>query len=165
MSWYSRIRNAVAPAKKTNKSKRSGTQKKDVLSASTVSDAQPALPESYFLDKSPAPATQPAQREAYLPVEAPTQPTKESTKQIKSSFKYNAVQKLSAREKEVFLMSLEGAKMKDMASVLHIKTSTVNGYCREIYRKLNVNSKPQLILQYSHLKRYLVKSKPAGNES
>ena len=60
---------------------------------------------------------------------------------------------LFPREKEVFLHLLDGEKMKDIAEELHIKTSTVNGYCREIYRKLGVNSKAQLILQYSSYRK------------
>lgn len=59
------------------------------------------------------------------------------------------VSRLSPREKEVFLRLLDGAKMKDIAAELNIKTSTVNGYCREIYKLLGVNSKSQLILRYS----------------
>ena len=44
---------------------------------------------------------------------------------------------------------LAGEKMKDIAVVLGIRTSTVCGYCREIYRELGVNSKAKLILRYS----------------
>ena len=63
-----------------------------------------------------------------------------------------AVQKLSPREAEVFQCLLKGAKMKDIAEELNIKTSTVNGYCREIYRQLGVNSKALLILRYSNFR-------------
>ena len=59
------------------------------------------------------------------------------------------VERLFPREREVFLRLLEGAKMREIAEELNIKTSTVNGYCREVYRKLDVNSKAQLILRYS----------------
>ena len=71
-----------------------------------------------------------------------------------ASAKLRAVVKLAPREKEVFARCLEGAKMKDIAAELGIKTSTVNGYCREIYRKLEVNSKVQLVLLYSDLKNH-----------
>ena len=69
----------------------------------------------------------------------------EVTKQSDDS----AISKLYPREREVFQHLLRGAMMKDIAAELNIKTSTVNGYCREIYRKLEVNSKAQLILKYS----------------
>ena len=59
------------------------------------------------------------------------------------------VLKLSPREEEVFQGLLAGEKMKDIAKELGIKTSTVCGYCREIYRELEVNSKAKLILRYS----------------
>ena len=66
-----------------------------------------------------------------------------------TSDKHLAVSRLAPREKEVFARCLEGAKMKDIAVELNIKTSTVNGYCREVYRKLGVHSKVQLVLAYS----------------
>ena len=70
---------------------------------------------------------------------------------------------LSPREKEVFQFLIAGAKMKDIADKLGIKTSTVNGYCRQIYRRLGVNSKPQLILRYSD---YWKKTEePSGSQS
>lgn len=56
---------------------------------------------------------------------------------------------LYPREKEVFKRLLKDAKMKEIAAELGIETSTVNGYCRDIYRKLGVNSKAQLILRYA----------------
>ncbi|MCL2060451.1 MAG: helix-turn-helix transcriptional regulator [Oscillospiraceae bacterium] len=62
--------------------------------------------------------------------------------------KAQAVARLSPREAEVFAHCLKGAKMKDIADAMHIKTSTVNSYCKEVYKKLGVNSKTQLILQY-----------------
>ena len=60
-----------------------------------------------------------------------------------------SVSKLSPRESEVFQGLLAGEKMKDIATVLGIRTSTVCGYCREIYRELGVTSKAKLILRYS----------------
>ena len=60
---------------------------------------------------------------------------------------------LSPREAQVFRRLMEGAKMRDIADELSIKTSTVNGYCGEVYKKLGVNSKAQLILRYSEFKR------------
>ena len=69
-----------------------------------------------------------------------------------ATFKSDAIARLSPREKEVFDFCLRGEKMKFMAAKLNIKTSTVNGYCRDVYRKLRVNSKAQLILLYSDFK-------------
>ncbi len=62
--------------------------------------------------------------------------------------KDQAVAKLSPREWQVFQRLLEGVKIKDIATELGIQASTVGGYCREVYRNLNVSSKAQLILQY-----------------
>ena len=47
-----------------------------------------------------------------------------------------AISNLSPREAEVFQHLMSGEKMKDIAEVLGIRTSTVNGYCRQIYRQL-----------------------------
>jgi len=69
--------------------------------------------------------------------------------------KLQSVSELSPREREVFLRLLEGAKMRDIADELGIKTSTVNGYCREIYRTLGVNSKAQLIIQYAGHRKHI----------
>ena len=65
----------------------------------------------------------------------------------------NAVLNLSPREMDVFQGLLAGEKMKDIANVLGIRTSTVCGYCKEIYRELGVNSKAKLILRYSAFRR------------
>ena len=66
---------------------------------------------------------------------------------------HRSVSRLSPRETEVFQGLLAGEKMKDIATVLGIRTSTVCGYCREIYRELGVNSKAKLILQYSNYRQ------------
>jgi len=71
------------------------------------------------------------------------------------------VLKLYPREREVFHRLLDGEMMKDIATELNIKTSTVNAYCREIYKKLGVNSKAQLIIQYSNLRE---SEKQGGDE-
>ena len=63
------------------------------------------------------------------------------------------VSTLTKREAQVFQYLLNGEKMKDIAGKLGIRTSTVNGYCREVYRKLNVNSKALLILRYSRYRK------------
>ena len=67
----------------------------------------------------------------------------------------SSVLRLSPREREVFCRLLDGRKMKDIAAELGIKASTVNGYCREIYRMLGVNSKAQLIIQYAGFRNHL----------
>ena len=74
---------------------------------------------------------------------------------LDDSFKRQAVARLAPREREVFYRCLEGAMMKDIAAELNIKTSTVNGYCREVYKKLGVNGKVQLILLYSEYKNHV----------
>ncbi len=66
-----------------------------------------------------------------------------------SDAKREVLAKLSPREQQVLVRLLEGMKMREIAGELEIQTSTVNGYCREIYRKLGVNSKAMLILRYA----------------
>ena len=60
----------------------------------------------------------------------------------------NAVTTLTPREKEVFYMLLKGMKAKEIASEASISIWGANYFIKQIYRKLNVNSKTQLILEY-----------------
>jgi len=87
------------------------------------------------------------------PTAPQTEPTLQATCEVLSAADGQTVSGLSPREAEVFRRLLDGAKMKDIATELGVMTSTVNGYCRQVYRKLGVNSKAQLILRYSEYRK------------
>lgn len=55
---------------------------------------------------------------------------------------------LTPREKEVFHMLLEGMKAKEIAAKVSISIWGANYFIKQIYRKLGVNSKTELILRY-----------------
>lgn len=55
---------------------------------------------------------------------------------------------LTPREREIFRLLLKGMKEKDAAAALSISRSGVGYFTKKIYRKLGVNSKPELILRY-----------------
>ncbi|GHT85889.1 hypothetical protein FACS18947_5190 [Bacteroidia bacterium] len=59
-----------------------------------------------------------------------------------------AVSKLTPREREVFTLLIEGAKLKDIAEVLGVKFSTVNTHQKSIYKKLGVNTRAECIIRY-----------------
>ena len=58
--------------------------------------------------------------------------------------KYN----LSKREIEVCKLLLEGYTLRQVSAILSIAYSTVNTYCTSTYRKLNINSRTELIMLF-----------------
>lgn len=61
---------------------------------------------------------------------------------------FDAVLNLTPSEKQIFYMLLEGMKAKEIASKQFVSISGVNYFVKRIYRKLEVNSKTELILRY-----------------
>jgi DNA-binding CsgD family transcriptional regulator len=55
---------------------------------------------------------------------------------------------LTPREYDLFLLLLEGYKLKESAKQLSVKYSTANTHMTAIYKKLNVNSRAELIIRY-----------------
>lgn len=55
---------------------------------------------------------------------------------------------LTPREKELFSLLLEGYTLKESAKQLSIKYSTANTHMTGIYKKLNVNSRAELIIRF-----------------
>jgi DNA-binding CsgD family transcriptional regulator len=55
---------------------------------------------------------------------------------------------LSKREAEVCKLLLEGYTLRQVSAILSIAYSTVNTYCTAIYRKLNINSRTELIMLF-----------------
>ena len=65
----------------------------------------------------------------------------------------NRLDRLTACEREVFQLLLQGCTMKEAAVRLNIGYCTVNTHMTNIYRKLNVNTRAQLILRYQSVKK------------
>ena len=64
------------------------------------------------------------------------------------SFSLEMIETMTPREREIFGLFMEGLKAKDVAKKLGISESGVNFFTKRIYKKLHVNSKPELILRY-----------------
>lgn len=62
--------------------------------------------------------------------------------------KKEKVSSLSPRERETYLLLLQGFTLQYCAEQMGIKYPTVNTYVNAIYKKLDVNSRAQLIIQY-----------------
>jgi DNA-binding NarL/FixJ family response regulator len=67
---------------------------------------------------------------------------------LSPSEKAKLVESLTPREKETFFILLEGYSLKEAAKQLEVEYSTVNTYQTAIYRKLCVNSRAELIINY-----------------
>lgn len=67
----------------------------------------------------------------------------------------NRISMLTPREKELFLLLVEGYTLKESAKQLSVKYSTANTHMTSIYKKLNVNSRAGLIIQYRDAGRKL----------
>ncbi len=64
------------------------------------------------------------------------------------SEKLQLVESLTPREKDTFLILLEGYSLKETAKQLNLGYSTVNTYQTAIYKKLKVNSRAELIINF-----------------
>jgi DNA-binding CsgD family transcriptional regulator len=62
--------------------------------------------------------------------------------------KEERVLSLTARERDVYLLLIEGFTLKEAAEQASIKYSTAKTHMTEIYRKLNVNTRDELIINY-----------------
>lgn len=58
---------------------------------------------------------------------------------------------LTPREYKLYLLLLEGFTLKESANRLCVKYSTVNTHMSSIYRKLGVNSRAELIINYRYM--------------
>lgn len=56
--------------------------------------------------------------------------------------------RLTPREHDLYLLLLEGFTLKESAKQLSIKYSTANSHMSGIYKKLGVNSRAELIINY-----------------
>jgi Response regulator containing a CheY-like receiver domain and an HTH DNA-binding domain len=56
--------------------------------------------------------------------------------------------KLTQREADTFYLLLQGYTLKETAKLLGVKYSTANTHMTELYKKLGVNSRAELIINY-----------------
>lgn len=66
--------------------------------------------------------------------------------------KQTRVQKLTPREHDLYILLLEGYTLKESAMQLSIKYSTANTHMSGVYKKLEVNSRAELIINYRGIK-------------
>jgi len=66
--------------------------------------------------------------------------------------KKERVYSLTAREKDIYLLLLEGFTLKEVAQQSGIKYSTANTHMTGIYRKLGVNTRAELIINYRDIR-------------
>ena len=64
---------------------------------------------------------------------------------------YPELDKLTKREIEVFTQLLSDKSQSDIARELFITPSSVHFHCKNIYKKLEVSGRRQLILRYKDL--------------
>ena len=57
---------------------------------------------------------------------------------------------LTPREMEIFLLLLTDAPYKHIADTLSLNINTVKWHSKNLYRKLNIQSRPELFAQYGH---------------
>ncbi len=65
--------------------------------------------------------------------------------------KYPELTKLSKRELEVFAQLLTDKTQAQIGEDLFISHSSVHFHCKNIYKKLNINSRKQLLIKYKDI--------------
>ena len=64
---------------------------------------------------------------------------------------YPELQTLSKRELEVFAQLLTDKTQAQIAEGLYITHSSVHFHCKNIYKKLGINSRRQLLIKYKNI--------------
>lgn len=64
---------------------------------------------------------------------------------------YPELTKLSKREVDVFAQLLTDKTQAQIAEVLFISHSSVHFHCKNIYKKLNITSRKQLLIKYKDI--------------
>ena len=64
---------------------------------------------------------------------------------------YPELEKLSKRELEVFAKLLTDKTQAQIAEELYITHSSVHFHCKNIYKKLGISSRKQLLIKYKDL--------------
>ena len=65
--------------------------------------------------------------------------------------RYPELTKLSKRELEVFAQLLTDKTQTQIANRLYITQSSVHFHCKNIYRKLEISSRKQLLIKYKDI--------------
>jgi len=65
--------------------------------------------------------------------------------------RYPELTSLSNREMEVFAQLLTDKTQSQIAESLFITHSSVHFHCKNIYRKLEINSRKQLLIKYKNI--------------
>lgn len=79
------------------------------------------------------------------------------------SARLGRLQTLTPREREVYGHLLQGRKLKEIAALLNITYATANFHCQGLYKKLSVNTRAQLFIQYASLDAGRGKTGPDKN--
>jgi DNA-binding NarL/FixJ family response regulator len=58
---------------------------------------------------------------------------------------------LTPREREVYGHLIRGRKMREIAKLMGVTYATVNFHCKGLYKKLCINTRAQLFIQYATL--------------
>ena len=66
---------------------------------------------------------------------------------------YPELTALTNRELEIFGELLSNLTMKEIADAKGISTSSVHYHCKNIYRKLSISNRKQLLMTYKNLYR------------
>jgi DNA-binding CsgD family transcriptional regulator len=85
------------------------------------------------------------EKQDVLPADGIQMNVSQSDKQVRISH-------LTRREHDLYLLLLEGFTLKESAKQLGVKYSTANTHMSGIYRKLGVNSRAELIINYGTIK-------------
>ncbi len=64
---------------------------------------------------------------------------------------YPELKNLSNREFEVFAQLLTDKTQAQIAQTLYITHSSVHFHCKNIYKKLEINSRTQLLIKYKNI--------------
>ena len=146
MSLIDLIKNAIKPSEKTGQAQKAATT--TATATATETEAETKTKTETEIETEIETQTE-IETAITIITAAEANKEQETAPGVDKSSKTQALARLAPREAEVFAHCLNGTKMKDIAEEMRIKTSTVNGYCREIYKKLGVNSKAQLIIKYA----------------
>ena len=65
--------------------------------------------------------------------------------------KYPDLEQLSSREMEVFHQLLTEKTQTDIATELYVSPSAVHFHCKNIYRKLSISNRKQLLIKYKEI--------------
>ncbi len=65
--------------------------------------------------------------------------------------KHPELNQLSNREMEVFSQLLSDKTQGEIAQELFVSSSSIHFHCKNIYKKLGINSRKQLLIQYKDI--------------